>query len=61
MLNMKGYKVVVNTYLHTCDDFTDELSGIIHSTREEARKELIAVKNNIEFDNDFTTLHIVEC
>lgn len=59
---MKGYKVVVNTYLHTCDDsFTDELSGVIHSTREEARKEIIAAKNNIEFDNDFTALYIVEC
>ena len=59
---MKGYKVVINTYLHTCDDtFTDELSGVVHTSREAARKELVKAKNNIEFNNEFTSLFIVEC
>ena len=59
---MKGYKVLVSTYLHTCDDtFIDELSGVVHASREAARKELVKAKRNIEFDNEFTSLYIVEC
>ena len=59
---MKGYKVVISTYWHTCDDvFTEELSGVVHTSREDARKELLKAKNNIEFNNEFTSLYIVEC
>ena len=58
---MKGYMVMVSEYWHTCDDcFVSEVSGIVHSTRDEARKELLSLKNNIDLNNEFTSMYIQE-
>ena len=51
---MKGYKVMCSIrctdYDGQYDCYTEEYSGIIHSTREEARAELINAKNDINID-----------
>ena len=45
------YYVVVATWYGIEDAYPEEYSGIHHKTREEARKELIEAKEDINFDN----------
>ena len=58
---MKGYIVMVSEYFHTCDDtFDSEVTVIVHSTRELARKELISLKRDINLNNEFASMYIKE-
>ena len=43
--------VVMATWYGVEDAYSEEYSGIRHDTREEARKELIKAKEDINYDN----------
>lgn len=43
--------VVMATWYGVEDAYSEEYSGIRHNTREEARKELIEAKEDINYDN----------
>ena len=51
--------VVMATWYGVEDAYLEEYSGIRHDTREEARKELIKAKEDINYDN-FTIKEITK-
>lgn len=56
-----GYKIMVTFYSRAAEDtFTEEYSGIVHTSRKDAVKEFRKAKADINLDPEYTTLDLVE-